>query len=131
MHLVLEWVALDTCSLMMQRRDEGHERLSLVLAEAELEYEALDEASSCQSAAHDRPHLGEHRVDQIQNELDTDLQLGWADNPAGAAGAGHRLPHGSLGEAVDHRRHTWAVAARHPAKPCEREQKPASEPRRE
>jgi hypothetical protein len=123
-------VALDTHSLM-QSYDEGHVRPSQALAEAVLEYEALGEASSCQSSARGLPHLGEHCVDQIQNELDTDLQLGWADNPAGAAEAGHMLPHGSQEEAAGRMRHTWAVAAPHLAKPYGREQKLVSEPIRE
>jgi hypothetical protein len=75
-HLELERVARGMHSLI-QRRDEGHEKLSQALAEAESEYEALDEASFCQSSAHGPPHLGAHWMDDhIQNELGTDLQLG-------------------------------------------------------
>jgi hypothetical protein len=75
-HLELERVALGMHSLV-QRHDEGHVKLSQALAEAESEYEALDEVSFCQSSAHGLPHLGAHWMDDhIRNELGTDLQLG-------------------------------------------------------
>jgi hypothetical protein len=128
-HRELERVVLGTHSLG-QRRDEGLVRLRQELAEAGWEYEALGEASSCHSADHGLPHVGKHWVNHIQNELGTDLQLGWADTAAAAEAAGHTLPHGSQEEAAGHMRHTWAVAARHPAKRYAQEQKPASERRR-
>lgn len=73
-HLVLEREALDRHS--QAHRDEAHaKQLRLELAVAESECEALGEASSCRSA-HGLLHHEEHRVDHIQNELGTDLQLG-------------------------------------------------------
>jgi hypothetical protein len=73
-HLVLEREALDRHS--QAHRDEAHaKQLRLELAVAEWECEALGEASSCRSA-HGLLHHEEHRVDHIQNELGTDLQLG-------------------------------------------------------
>jgi hypothetical protein len=75
-HLELEKVALGMHSLV-QRRDEGHVKLSQALAEAESGCEALGEASFYQSTVHGRSHLGAHWMDDhIQNELGTDLQLG-------------------------------------------------------
>jgi hypothetical protein len=101
-----------------------------VWAEAGLECEALREASSCHSAAHDHPHLGEHQVDHSQNELGTDLQLGWADTAAAAEGVGHRRPHGLQAEVAVRTRHTWAAAVRHPARRCVPGQTPVSGRRR-
>jgi hypothetical protein len=125
-HLELERVALGMHSLV-QRRDEGLVKLSQALAEAESEYEALDEASFCQSSAHDLPHLGVHWMDDhIQNELGTDLQLGSADSPADAAAAAHMLPHGSQEGAAGHMRRTWGAAVRRLAIRCVQEQKPVS-----
>jgi hypothetical protein len=105
-------------------------KLRLVLAEAGWECEALGEASSCHSADHGLPHLGERQVDHSQNELGTDLQLGSADTAAAAGVVGRRLPHGLQEEVAGRTRRTWAGAGRHPARRCAQGQKPASGRRR-
>jgi hypothetical protein len=85
-------------------------------------------ASSCQSAVHDPYHLGEHWMDDhIQNELGTDLQLGWADSPAGgAAAAGHTLLRGSQEEAAGRMRRTLGEAVQRLATRYAQEQMPVS-----
>lgn len=89
---MLEMVALGRHTLVLCL-DEEPVTLSQDVAEARLECEALGGASSCQPWRHGLPHLVKHLVDHIQNELGTDLQLGWADIAADAP-AGHRAHHG-------------------------------------
>ncbi len=121
---MLETVALDRHSLV-QCLDEGLVTLSQDAAEAGWEYEARGGVSSCLPAHHDSSHLEKHWADHSQNELDTDLQWGWADTAAGAT-AGHRARRGWQEVAAARRHRTWAVAVRHRARLCEQEQKPAS-----
>jgi hypothetical protein len=102
--LKLETMALDMHSLV-QRLDEGPVTLSQDVAEAEKEYEALGEASSCQSTSHGLPHLEKHQADHSQNELGTDLQWDWANTAAGATAA-HRHRRGSQEEGAAHRHRT-------------------------
>lgn len=125
-HRMLDSEVLHRHSLV-QRPDEERGKLRPGWAEAGLECEARDEASSCHAADHGFPHLEEHWGSQIQNELGTDLQWGWADTAAGgAAAAGHMLRRGSLVGAAGHRRRTWAGAGRRRARQCGQERKPVS-----